>query len=272
MYDPNSKTNKECVELLKAIFMEADSFYHALAPDGWKESEYVKLLHPTAEQKYEEHIRVSENIRQLSKKPRSHDEPEKKVNDFSQDDLMQINEMEELMYVLGLAVYDIFSNNHEVIGSDTKIYDLGSMRGSGRFIAEFINMYRPQTISLDYTDFYMGSTLISSRADMYPFYCQVFKTLKENRCDWKYSFPRLHLVDLRGLKPKDDDPESYKPEQALEDQLQKDKEVNEWKEKLDKIYEEELEEAKYKPLPAIIRAYKNIYGVLPDGHPQKEFE
>jgi hypothetical protein len=48
--------------------------------------------------------------------------------------------------------------------------------------------------------------------------------------------------------------------------------VIKFKEELDKAHFEEYEEAKYKPLTTIVKAYKNIYGVLPKGHPQKEFE
>ena len=44
------------------------------------------------------------------------------------------------------------------------------------------------------------------------------------------------------------------------------------RDELDKAYRDEYEEAKYKPLDQLVQAYKNIYGVLPIGHPQKEFE
>lgn len=53
-------------------------------------------------------------------------------------------------YVLGLSVYDIFSNNHQVSGKDNRIYDLGSLRGSGGFIADFFNKYYPASSEYNY--------------------------------------------------------------------------------------------------------------------------
>ena len=49
-------------------------------------------------------------------------------------------------------------------------------------------------------------------------------------------------------------------------------EVKKLQKEFDKTFEVEFEEAKYKPLITIVQAYKNVYGVLPNGHPQKEYE
>jgi hypothetical protein len=137
------------------------------------------------------------------------------ISDFKQDELIGINELEEFLYILGLAVYDIFSNNHDVIGYDKKTFDLGSLRGSGHFIADFLNEnYNNPSNSYEYMDFYMGTIWIRSRGDLTPFYEFIFLKLKEFHCDWNYFFP----------------------------------------------------------LNQIVKAYKNVYGVLPNGHPQKEFE
>jgi hypothetical protein len=68
---------------------------------------------------------------------------------------------------------------------------------------------------------------------------------------------------------------NYNPETAVQKEFElteKDKQNKKFQEELDKIYKEEYENAKYKPLSPMIQAYKNIYGQLPNGHPQKEFE
>jgi hypothetical protein len=269
----NTNSNKKCIKLLREIFSQTPSLYQVLAPNGWSQSEYIKFLHPTPEQQLEEHTRISESLRLLSKKPiPENDKPPKKLADFQQDDLALVNGYEECIYLLGVAVYHIFSNNHEVTGLDNKVYDLGSMRGSARFIAEFINTQYPRSDRLDYIDFYTGSIWIEDRADWYPFYHHVFTVLKEFHCQWKYSFPRLYLVDFSASKPPTDNPVDYKPEQVVEEQLKKDESINSFRNKLDKAHDEAYEEAKYKPLPPIVKAYKDVYGVLPEGHPQKEFE
>lgn len=140
------KSDSECIEILKHIFIDPKNLYNKLAPNGWVKSEYINLLHPTPEQQHEESRRMTENINRLLKKTKGKEEKTPDKSTFKQDDLNDIPELEEFIYVLGLTVYDIFSNNHEVIGSDNKIYNLGSMRGSGRFIADFINEHYEKSI------------------------------------------------------------------------------------------------------------------------------
>jgi hypothetical protein len=50
----------------------------------------------------------------------------------------------------------------------------------------------------------------------------------------------------------------------LERKKEKDK-IEKMRQELDDAYLEELEEAKYKPLPKVVQAYKNIFGFLPEG-------
>lgn len=271
------KSNNECIDILRFIFRDAAQFYNKIAPDGLKNTDLVLFLHPDAQQQCEEHIRIRDNISRLIRKSNQEDK-EIKIRDFKQDDLTNISEYNEFLYVLGLSIYDIFSNNHEVIGNDNRIYDLGSFRGSGRFVADFFNdNFSDNPVKYDYIDFYMGTIWIKERGDLTPFYEYIFQKLKDFRCDWKYSFPRMHLIDVKEMLDTsiEDELEDYKPEKALQKQPDltgKDDQAKEFQEKLDKIYYEEYEEAKYKPLSQIVLSYKNIYGQLPNGHPQKEFE
>ncbi len=272
----SSKTNKECIEMLQFLFRDADHLYKTIAPEGWVNSPYIHLLHPTPRQQYNETRQMRENINRLNNKSRE-DIEKLSIDDFEQDDLNDITEedaFEEFIYVFGLAVYDIFSNNHEVIADDGKSYDLGSFRGSGRFLAEFINMnYPKQQGSYDYMDFYMGSIWVKNRADLKPIYEFIFQKLKATGCDWHYAFPRTYLVDFnKDAGDKKDDSEQYNPEEKMKHQLEKEQEDEEFRrfqEDLDKHYEEAFEDAKYKPLTPLVQAYKNIYGTLPEGHPQK---
>ncbi len=270
------KSDMECLELLKFIFDSAPDRYRILAPKGLVQSEYIFLLHPTPEQQFQEHIRITDNLNRLTKKKES--EPiHLDVSEFKQDDLDKISEFEEFQYILGLCTYDVFSNNHEVVGHDNKIYDLGSMRGSGRFIADFLNNRNENPKKYDYIDFYMGTIWIGERGNLIPFYEFVFEKLKERSCDWKYSFPKLRLIDFgkSADEANNQNMADYNPEQALQRELELTEQklqTKKMQDELDKAYQEEYEEAKYKPLDPIVQAYKNIYRVLPQGHPQKEFE
>jgi hypothetical protein len=71
------------------------------------------------------------------------------------------------------------------------------------------------------------------------------------------------------------DPSEYKPELTVIKEFKlsdEDQQAKNLREEFDQSFEEEYEEAKYKPLNTIVKAYKNVYGVLPIGHPQKVFE
>src|SRR5260370_26318687 len=140
---------------------------------------------------------------------------DKTLIDFQKDYVEEKCEVpQECIYVVAQAAYDIFSNNHEVSSQRSKVYDLGSMRGSGSFIAEFLNNFFPAfNFSYDYIDFYMGSIFIRDRANMTPFYEFVFSKLKAKNCSWKYSFPRLYMADLRHLK-NETPVEEYDPQKA----------------------------------------------------------
>lgn len=169
----------------------------------------------------------------------------------------------------------IFSGYPEFISEDGKAYDLGSMRGSGAFLAEFITKnFKNHSDNYSYMHFYMGTIWIRDRADLLPFYEYIFKKLNEKNCDWKYSFPRMHVLNLNPLKEDigNNKHQNYKPEEAVNNEIERrksDEEVRKFQEKLDTIYKEEWEEAKYRPLNKLVQAYKNVYGDLPDGHPQK---
>jgi hypothetical protein len=271
-----NKSDSECKALLSLIFNNAPDWQRRIAPKGWVNSEYIFLLHPTPQQQQKEHITITDNLNKLSKKKES-EQKHLDISEFKQDDLTEISEFEEFQFILGLCVYDIFSNNHEVIGDDNKVYDLGSMRGSGRFIAEFLNDRIENPKKYDYIDFYMGTVWIEGRGNLIPFYEFVFEKLKQASCDWKYSFPKLMLIDFNeNADPSDNqNMADYRPEQALQkkfESAEKEMQAKKIQDELDKAYQEEYEEAKYKPLYPIVQAYKNIYGVLPYGHPQKEFE
>lgn len=271
------KTDEECIDILRIIFKDAEQFYKKIAPNGLKNTDLVLFLHPTADHQYEEHIRLINNINRLTKKSKQ-DTTKVKISDFKQDDLTDISAYDEFLYILGLSTYDVFSNNHEVIGEDNRIYDFGSFRGSGGLIADFFNDNFPDNSKkYDYMYFYMGTIWIQERGTLAPFYEYIFQKLKELDCDWKYSFPRLHIINPKKIfdVSTDGKMEDYAPEKALENQLElsdSDDQTKNFQEELEKIYDEEFEEAKYKPLSQIVQAYKNIYGHLPSGHPQKEFE
>lgn len=269
-----SVSNIEIIELLNRIFNNSETLLASIAPNSWRFSSYVNFFHPTPKQQFEEEKALRERLNKLTK----NQTPTESINlnKYQQDDLNNISETEEFQYVLGLSIYDIFSNNHEVYNNDNQIYDLGSFRESGDFIANFLNNKKPVSKNYGYLDFYMGTIWIKSRANLLPFYEYIFQILKNEKCDWNYCFPKLYLLNMHNIETTDTETTlDYKPEKSITEEIErisKGKEIEKFQNELDSSFQKEYEDAKYKPLIPIVQAYKNIYKRLPKGHPQKDFE
>jgi hypothetical protein len=68
MDDKLNKTDKEGIDLLKYIFNNSLYLFNRIAPNGWINSKFVHFMHPTPEQQFVEHKRITDKINQLSKK------------------------------------------------------------------------------------------------------------------------------------------------------------------------------------------------------------
>jgi hypothetical protein len=272
----------ECVEILKRLFPQGiagDDVMRELASEGWEVSPLLRVFHPTVEQSFKEAVQTHRNLESLrrpdEKRPPSPEPTLEEVRKSHRDEPAEPKR--ELGELVGRCLWDIFSNNHEVLGADGRCVHLGSFRGSGGFIADFLND-ETGTRRYNYTDFYMGTLWVSGRADMIPVYEMIFRRLRAHGLDWVFHFPRLYAVDLRPLREaldKTDTPEwtEYSPEKALAQQREekeRDEAHEELREILDKGYRESLEAAKHHPPPDVVLAYQRVYGRFPRGWPPWE--
>jgi hypothetical protein len=106
----------------------------------------------------------------------------------------------------------VFSNNHEVVGSDGRVYDLGSWRGSGATIADVLNADFGSSLDrrLDYLDFYCGFLLARPFCEgdddlsepLRPVYRHLFERLQAHGCTWRYAPPGSdRLLPADGGRP-----------------------------------------------------------------------
>jgi hypothetical protein len=178
--------------------------------------------------------------------------------------------------LVGRCLWDIFSNQHEVIATDGRLIDLGSFRAAGEFLADRLNRWTDRR-EYDYMNFYLGTSApwAQPEGDLTPVYELIFRRLKRGGLDWVYHFPRVYLVDFRPLgealdregKP---DWMDYSPSEALaknEGDRRRDQEIAEFREQLDEGRNEAIEEALKHPPPATVQAYRNVYGHWPQGWP-----
>ena len=122
---------------------------------------------------------------------------------------------EELTELVGLCLWDVFSDNHDVITADGRVADIGSFRGAGAFLDEHLMGNRGGWDEGDYLRFYLGTIWINARADLTPMYAMIFRRIKALGGDWVYHFPELGLVDLGGVQPDSEAVGRYSPNEAL---------------------------------------------------------
>jgi hypothetical protein len=181
--------------------------------------------------------------------------------------------------LLGDVLWDVFSNNNDVVGPNGELYDLGSFRGSGGFIAGYLNDRLQAEAGdtpgqeggrpFDYLDFYMGTLgLFGGAADEklgLAFYARVFERLREQQCDWHYAPPSIGLVRIGHPEEENEAPERYDPGAALAAEAEQDeeeKQLAEFARQLAEANAEAFERAVREP-PLVVRAYREVYGQWP---------
>jgi hypothetical protein len=249
---------------------------HELAPNGWENSPLVAVFHTSAEQVFDETLRIHRNIAAMRKEndPRPM-LPEPTLGEVARDHRIQpFESVREISELVGLCLWDVFSDAHEVFSADGRLLDLGSFRRSGEFLAELLNR-QSDANHYDYLDFYLGTIHVASRADLGPVYRLIFRRLRGRELEWVYHFPRIYAIDFAPLKDaldQKDGPDwlNYSPSEALakeEEQKRRAQELAEFRQSLDEGYREAIDDALKAPPPCIVQAYAAVYGCYPHGWP-----
>jgi hypothetical protein len=332
--DPElSLTHEECRQLLAELFPRGfggDDVLRELAPAGWAESPLCAVFHPAPEVVEAESQRMLRNLREVFGRTSSSADDEEESGEPSDADAsapaatepeeeivpQRVDPQLELRELVGKCLWDLFSDNHEVVAPDGRIAHLGSFRAAGGFLAETLNaelgldselaqereMSRLKNLigvkpadlvahlkaqweqedkipreerGYDYMDFYCGTQMVGGRADLTGVYRFIFRRLRAAGCDWRYTFPRLHLVDLRplgdALKERDESSQfDYDPSAAFAqeaERAEKDAEIAETRAQLDDSYCEAVAAAREGPPPLTVAAYRAEYGEWPEGWP-----
>ena len=176
--------------------------------------------------------------------------------------------------LLGTVLWEVFSSNHDVRSADGVLYDLGSWRGSGGTIADFLNRHYEEELDgcFGYLDFYCGFVFHGREAGdeddsdeaLRPLFRYVFERLKAKQCTWLYAAAWMGAVSF--AQPEETkDPAEYDPGAAALDEIErkeKDKSFEELRDKLDEANARARREAAEHP-PMIVRAYREVYGAWP---------
>lgn len=278
-FEVNSYSEIELAEAFDGLFPKGfagSDVVQELAPEGWENSPLVAVFHPSLEQCHAEAVRMRGNIQALRRPDDMRPVPPPptlvEIAREYRDSPVEVEP--EVRELVGRCLWDIFSDNHEVMDGEGRVLDLGSFRASGGFLADQLNREVGRE-AYDYLNFYMGTVWVGGRADLSPVYQMIFRRLRNGGLDWAYHFPRLYAVDLRGLKEALEDtgqPEwmDYSPSEAFAKEVEekeREEALAEFRESLDEGHRQAIEEALHAPPPKTVCAYQAIHGELPRGWP-----
>jgi hypothetical protein len=249
-----------------------------IAPEGWERSPLLACFHPSVVQLFEERVAAHRNLEEWRRLGRRREgttavepRPEPTLDDVRREyESSPVNLQEEVTELVGLCLWDIFSDNHDVIAADGRVADIGSFRGAGAFLDEYVTRDQEGWRDGDYMRFYMGTIWISRRADLMPVYALIFRRLKAAGADWVYHFPELGLVEFAPADGSEKSAEGYSVSRAAFAEIEAQKrraEVEQFRTELRDANARAREEAMDRPPPATVRAYRQVYGRDPRGWP-----
>lgn len=288
-------SDSECLDFLRSLFpggVKDEAVLSELCPERWESSPLFACFHPSPERRFEEHGNFYRNIRRLRSvraTVEGEDPLEKgECSTFAEylakhppepvvlTDEEKVDEPAEL---LGLCLWDVFSDNHDVVASDGRLVHLGSFRGSGGMIADFFdaspwtNRDEEEPWSAwdrcDYMRFYMGTAWIAGRANLIPVYRLIFRRIRGVGGDWRYSFPRLHVIDF-GAAAVPESPTDYDPSAAFareQERLERESKTARIQRELEEDATRAMRDARTKQPPETVRAYQSVFGRFPSGWP-----
>lgn len=269
MYDakPPGHSRESCAALIVRFLFEPAALLSAWAPDGWERSPLFRLFHPTAEQMAKESAAIRDNLQQTFGVPAREMDDDPVIGP-----MRPVEPGLEVIELLGMTLWDGFSDNNTVRDQSGRAFALGSFRSSAEFMADAINArYSKAAAGFGYMDFYMGTTVIGRRADLTPVYTWIFKHLREAGCDWAYAFPQIHLVHVDPVLPTGE-MIGTDPGEVIRAELAAVKEAEErwvFEQRLREAHNEAVLEARAGPPPAVVAAYAEVYGALPEGWPPR---
>lgn len=249
-----------------------------IAPEGWEHSPLLVCFHPSVKQLFEERLTIHRNLEEWRRLGRLRGgttavdpRPEPTLEDVRRGfEPSPVDQDEEVTELVGLCLWDVFSDNHDVIVADGRVADIGSFRGAGAFLDEHLTRDQDGWREGDYLRFYLGTIWISRRADLAPVYAMIFRRLKAMDADWVYHFPEVGIIELTPPGDTDNSDKRYSVSQSAVAELeaqQRRAEVERFRAELREANARAREEAMDQPPPATVRAYRQVHGRDPRGWP-----
>jgi hypothetical protein len=143
-------TNLELTTFFARLFPHGfarDDVIQEIAPEHWKNSPLLACFHPSPAQVLEEQLQRLRGIEEIfpagckrdstqsGRPPRPKPTMEELLAQWKE---RPIDVAEEVTELVGMCLWDVFSDNQEVIASDGRVVDIGSFRGASTFLDEYL--------------------------------------------------------------------------------------------------------------------------------------
>jgi hypothetical protein len=183
---------------------------------------------------------------------------------------MPVRSHEEVTELVGLDLWDVFSDNHDVITTGGRLADIGSFRAAGAFFDEHLTRGQDRWREGDYLRFYLGTFWTSRRADLTPVYAMIFRRLRSVGAKLVYHFPQLYLAEIARDHLSGEQPARHSVSESAAAELRAQKrrtEMARFCAEIDEMNARARGDALDRPPPATVRAYRQMYGHDPRGWP-----
>src|SRR5438093_635745 len=128
-----------------------------VAPNGWEQSPLVACFHPSVARVFEERLQFHQNVAALriagSRRTGQAQVETEALPVPTLEDVRREYEPEpvqadaELTALVGLCLWDVFSDNHDVITADGRVADIGSFTGRQRWSLPSVLRTRSQGLA-----------------------------------------------------------------------------------------------------------------------------
>src|SRR5207244_12435606 len=137
-------SDAECQTLFASLFpagFARKDVLKEIAPEGWPHSTLQFLFHSTLEQFHWERVQLHRNLRNWPWFPKDRlEEPEPTLESIHADyQDSPVDTTREVRELVAMCLWDVFSNENDVVDRDVRLEDVGSWRGAAGFLADQLN-------------------------------------------------------------------------------------------------------------------------------------
>jgi hypothetical protein len=250
-----------------------------IAPDGWERSPLLACFHPSLEQVFQERVRVHRSIESLrarwcrneASRPDEAPSPEPMFECVRREYRPQpVRPDDELHELMGLCLWDVFSDGHIVMAADSRAVDIGSYDAASIFLDEYVGGETRPARCGDFPRFYLGTNSISKRADLTRVHRIIFRRLRSLGADWFYRLRAYGPADFGSWRKTRESGGSHSRPKAVPEHVRKRerKKMVEWfRAEFGADMARAAQEVVNRPPPVTVRAYRQVYRRNPEGWP-----